>query len=182
MKYLLLVFTFLLASQARAIPVISLSPSSSTLGFNQAFTVDVLLSGIEATDPLIAFGFDVGSTIGLSYNGAVVASPFLDDSVFFSSTDVAGSTFPAVFGNGILLSTLALTTGASAGPQVVSIFTSQADFGLSEGIFTLANLYDVQATAAIEVVRGSAVPLPSTLLLLSLALLGTGLRKRLATH
>ena len=63
MKYLLLIATCVFGIQAHALPTLTLSPSSSTLGFNENFTVDVVANGVDAFDPLIAFSlnkFDCG--------------------------------------------------------------------------------------------------------------------------
>lgn len=173
MKQLFLAATLLLCVHAQAAPIINLVPSSMVLGFNQSFTVDVLLSGIEASDPLLAFGFDVSTEAGLSYTGATVAAPFFDDSGFFPTTDVAGSAFPAVSGDDILLGSLQLTTGSTEGMWALAIGTSAGDLGVSEGLFTLLGTADIAERVAVEVKRGmQQVPAPGTLLLALAGLLG----------
>ncbi len=161
---------------AQAMPMISLAPSSNTLGFSEVFTVDVFVSGIEAIDPLLAFGFNVGTQPGLAFDSATVASPFLDDSGFFPTTDVAGSTIPSIFGDDILLATLSLVTGTTAGLLDVSIFTMPANFGFAEGLFTLSNNFNIDEISTIEVIGVAPIPLPSTLLLIVLGLCGIRLR------
>ena len=177
-KYWLMIVMLMLGARAQAMPMLSLIPSGTTFGFNEAFTVDVFVSSVEATDPLLAFGFDVESEHGLAFNSATVAFSFLDDSDFFATTDVAGSMFPSISGDNILLSTLSLTTGATEGFLELSIFTTPADFGFSEGLFTLMSTFDIDQTVTVEVVRGATVALPSTMLLMFLGLLGVQLRSR----
>lgn len=178
MKYLLSCLVALVALPAHAVPMIDLVPSNAAPGLNAVFTVDVVASGIEAGDPLLAFGFDVQLGAGLSYSGATVASPFLDDSTVFITTDVAGSTLPAVSGDGILLSTLSLNAGNAAGVWDISIIASQDDLGASEGLFTVTGTLGFDETVSVEVVEGAPVPLPSTLLLMGLGILGLGIRAR----
>ncbi|GAB5451357.1 MAG: hypothetical protein Hals2KO_16850 [Halioglobus sp.] len=173
MRQIILAATLLLSAHAQAAPIINLVPSSTVLGFNQSFTVDVLVSGVEALDPLLAFGFDVNAESGLSFTGATVAAPFFDDSAFFPTTDVAGSVFPAVSGDDILLGSLQLSTGSTEGMWAVAIGTSAGDLGVSEGLFTLLGTTDIAGRVAVEVKRGMQLgPAPGTLLLDLAGLLG----------
>ncbi len=160
----------LLASTSLALPIVSLNPSSTSLSLNEAFTIDVLLSGVDATDPLLAFGFDVSTGAGPVFNSATVAAPFLDDSAAFATTDVAGSAFPPVSGNDILLATLSLNAGSIPGPWNIDLTSTGVDFGVSEGFFTLADTFAVQASVRVEVARGPAVASPPTLFLMALGL------------
>ncbi len=161
----------LLASASFALPIVSLNPSSTSLAPNESFSVDVLLSGVEVTDPLLAFGFDVDTGAGLRFNGATIAAMFFDDSDAFATTDVGGSAFPAVSGEGILLATLSLTAGFTPGLWDIALTSTGSDFGVSEGLFTLSETFALQAGTAVEVVGGTAVPLPSSVLLVVLGLL-----------
>ena len=176
MRCILFFFLSMFGLAAHAIPMISLNPSSTIFGFNDSFTVDVFVSGVEIFAPLVAFGFDVGVDTGLTHSGATVAPPFFDDSGFFPTTDVAGSTFPAVSGDGILLATLALNTGTSEGIFGVSVFTTPGDFGSSEGLFTFRDTYGIDDSVSVTVARGS-VPLPSSLALLAAGLAGFAYRR-----
>lgn len=160
----------LLASASFALPIVSLNPSSTSLAPNESFSVDVLLSGVEVTDPLLAFGFDVDTGAGLTFNGATIAANFFDDSDVFATTDVAASAFPAVSGDDILLATLSLSAGFTSGLWDIVLSSTGADFGVSEGLFTLTDTLSLQAGIAVEVVGGTAVPLPSSLLLIVLGL------------
>lgn len=169
-RWVLGVWLTLLASTSMALPMVSLNPSSTLLSPNQAFTVDVLVDGVEAADPLIAFGFDVQSGGGLVFNGATVAAPFFDDSGAFATTDAAGSTLPAVAGDGILLATLNLNAGFVPGLWDIELSSTAPDFGLSEGLFTLVRTFTVQARIAVEVIGGSAVPAPPGVWLIALGL------------
>lgn len=176
MKCVLFLVFSMFGVVAHAIPMISLNPSSTIFGFSDDFTVEVFVSGVESADELIAFGFDVGADSGLTYTGATVAPPFFDDSGFFPTTDVAGSAFPAVSGDGILLATLGLTTGTTEGIFGVSVFTTPGNFGSSEGLFTFFNTYGIEDAVSVTVERGS-VPLPSSLALLTLGLICLRFRK-----
>lgn len=166
-RYLFLV-TFGMAANCIAAPIITLSPSYSKVETGESFTVNVLLGGIQASDALLAFGFDVSNMSELSYNGATIGAAFSDDSSAFSSTDVAGSAFPPVFGDNILLSTLAFTAGSVEGVWGISVLTD-LEFRFSEGLFTEYDIYDVAGSTSIEVV--SQVPLPAALWLFGSGLL-----------
>ena len=171
MKYLILFWIALFASGSHALPMINLSGPGSTLGLNQTFTVEVLVSGVEIIDPLLAFGFDVDNDASLIFDGAHVASPFIDDSALFADTDVAGSTFPANDGASILLSTLSFSTGVLAGQFDISIASSTLDLGRSEGLFTRSDVYAIDERLIVDVAGTTPVPLPTTILLLCLGLI-----------
>ncbi|MCB1843096.1 MAG: hypothetical protein KDI09_09065 [Halioglobus sp.] len=158
------------ASVSVALPMLSLNPSSATLSLNEAFTIDVLLSGVEVSDPLLAFGFDIATGAGPVFVGSSVAAPFFDDSGAFAATDVAGSALPAVSGDDILLATLSLTAGSIPGLWDITLSSAGAEFAISEGLFTLGQIIPVQSSITVEVLRSTAVPAPSALLLLVLAL------------
>lgn len=161
----LLVAAALLASAAiaQAVPVISLDASAADVTAGNNFTVDVSVSGIEVGDQLLAFGFDVSAEPGLAFTGAAVGPDFVDDSGFFADTDVAGSVFPPIFGDGILLATLSFTADASPGLFDLSVLTSALDFGFSEGLFTELNTFDIAGTLSIDVQEAPPTPAPEPL-------------------
>lgn len=172
MKHLIAALALFMGSQAWAVPMISLAPSATGLSFNQPFTVDVLASGISPVDPLLAFGFDVMPGADIAFDGATAAAPFFDDSALFIDTDVAGSAFPALFGDDIRLATLQFTTGVTEGLLDIDIGTSPAALGVSEGLFTVFGTADIASSISVEVSRPSLVPVAGTLPLLLLGLVG----------
>jgi len=89
-----------------------------------------------------------------------------------------GRIFNDGFGDDILLGTLSLMAGTSPGIWDVSVAASPGDLGASEGLFTVTGLWDIDETITVEVVDVGPVPVPSTLLLLALGLLGAGIRPR----
>lgn len=160
----------LLSMGSYGLPMLKLQPSSAVLAPSETFSVDVLLDVVEPSDPLLAFGFDVTAQLGLSFGGAAVGGLFLDDSPFFADTDVAGSTFPVVSGSNLLLATLDLIAGASAGTFDISIMSDIAGLGLSEGIFLLSSTLMINETVSVEVRdNSSAVSVPSIIALYLLA-------------
>src|SRR5690606_10476934 len=121
--------------------------------------------------PLLAFGFNVTAHPALSYLGATVGPMFFDDSASYP-TDVAGSAFPPVFGDGILLASLDFAVGPVVEAEVltVSLTTDPVRLGLSEGLITL--LSDIAIDEVVEVsfrrTDAAPVPEPGTLWLLSI--------------
>ncbi len=158
-----LLFMFATTS-ARAIPIVSLDlPSSVATG--ESFDVEVVVDGVDPSDGLLAFGFNVvaPNPLNITFNNASVAAPFFDDSAFLP-IDVAGSTFPSISGNGIILATLNFTAN-SVGDYSLGIISDLFAF---EGLFTEVNMYDMTASTNISVVS----PEPTTIALLGIGLAG----------
>ena len=168
MKNIVLLILLTQSLAANALPILDVSSSDSALGYSSVFSVHVSVSNVDPIDRLFAFGFDVIADTGLVYTGAVVTSPFFDDSAFFANTDVAGSTFPAVSGDAIPLVTLNFLTGTSEGVFDIAIMATPSDFGASEGLFTQFNTYEINQTIRVAVGH-AAVPLPSSLFLFVIA-------------
>ena len=78
---------------AWAMPIVSLDLSSTSVNVGGSFSVDVRVDGVEASDRLLAFGFDVTNDAEITFVSATVDPRFFDDSAFFATTDVAGSAF-----------------------------------------------------------------------------------------
>jgi PEP-CTERM motif len=165
------------ASAATQAAFVSLVPSTPTPVQGEIFTLDVALAG--TLDEAIAFGFDIANSApGIaSFVSATVAAPFDDDSGLFAGTDVAGSAFPGVTGDPILLAILRFRA-LSPGGVDLGIFSSLLD--PNEGVFfALDPRLDLTSSVHVEV---HAVPEPSSYLLFVVGLLGlatiTILRRR----
>lgn len=158
-KSLLACLLFSAIEFAWAAPTIDLQVSDSTLTVGEDFSISVLVSNIESTDQLLAFGFDVAADPLFSFlGGAINTAIFTDDSIFFPTTDVAGSAFPAISGDNILLATLSFKA-VSAGTASIGIFADAADFGLYEGLFTENSIFAISNVKNLNV---SPVPEPET--------------------
>lgn len=151
--------------------MLNLESSGSSVQPGANFTVNVVVDNVDPFDPLIAFGFDVVIDPGVTFSSAVVAPQFFDDSGFFPSTDVAGSTLSSPSGDDILLATLSFTADQSPGLFLIGIQNDTFDFGLTEGLFTATQLFEVSMATTVEVLAPS-IPEPSSLALLAIGLVG----------
>jgi hypothetical protein len=174
-----------LAPAASAVSL-TLAPSSTTVSVGDAFTVDVYVDEVLDQDLLLAFGFDVLTGAGLSYQSAAVGAAFFDDSAFFPETSVAGSAFPGLSGDGIHLATLSFLANGVAGQHLLSLGTDASNFGFVEGLFTEFSVLEIAASLSIMVndvtVPPVSVPSPAGGWLMALAMMELARRRRRAVR
>ncbi|WJW76442.1 PEP-CTERM sorting domain-containing protein [Thiohalobacter sp. IOR34] len=173
--------SLLVTTQVSAIPITRLEPSATTVSTGSAFSVDVYADGITdvhflwGPDELLAFGFDIlMPPTGINFTGATVGSAFHDDSSALSLTQVAGSAFPGVSGDNILLARLDFEASLS-GIFTLGITSDPSD--PNEGLITFLSPFPTGIETYMTVnVEGAGstgtVPEPSTPLLMALGGLG----------
>ena len=176
----LVIGLFFISTFVQAVPVVSLELSTTDVIVGNDFAINVIADGVDIIDPvfgdgdLLAFGFDIDfDAFEFDFLGATVAPPFNDDSLSFPDTDVAGSTFPGIGGDDILLATLSFTP-LLAGDFSIGIISDLTDW--NEGLITFFN-ESINITQSIGV-KVSPVPEPATILLLTTGVLGMGVFRR----
>ena len=147
-----------------------LSDSNITVG--ETFEIEIWARDASVLgDEVLAFGFDTYNSDSsvLSMLSFSVGPLFNDDSALFANTEVAGSAFPGLVDNDILLATISYAA-LSVGGATVGILSDLMD--LNEGL-----IYFMQASQDITTllditVSPVGVPEPSSVFLWVLGLAG----------
>ncbi len=163
------------STSAPDVPSVELVGPISDIFVGDTFDVIVVANDVEyidstlgCMDRLLSFGFDLNYNMtSFAFNGATIGSLFFDDSSLLLATDVAGSAFPGVSGDDILLASLSFAS-LTVGTFSLGITSSSSD--LNEGLTTLLGpKIDMTQNLDIEV-SGAPIPEPSTMILMCLGL------------
>jgi len=157
------------ATQASAL-FMDFTVSDNFIKPGETFKIEVWANNVFdafPSDEVLAFGFDVANSYPsiIRFDSATVGPLFNDDSAFFANTDVAGSAFPGILDDSILLATLNCTA-LSLGSSQLGIASDVTDFNEGLSYFNAGNV-DITSSKNINV-----VPEPSTCLLVCSGLAG----------
>ncbi|NOZ67836.1 MAG: PEP-CTERM sorting domain-containing protein [Deferribacteres bacterium] len=178
-----LLFVGLSALPARALPTVSLNLMDTDIYVGESFDVQVLLDGDNINLELLAFGFDVKTTGSVfTYDGYKIETGFDDDSSWVPP-GVAGSAFPGITYDDVLLATLSFTaTDVGTGYLQALGSTDNLFYGLAYEIVPgVTGWYDINASLDVTVNSGvvAPVPEPSTIILTGIGLIGfVGFRRK----
>jgi len=138
------------------------------VNLGSAFDVQVIAHSDSDSDLILAFGFDAYfDTEHFLFLGASVSNEFKDTSANFTDTDVAGIAFPPVSSDSVLLAILTFQP-IQEGTGWLGIYSDVDDD--NEGLFLLrAEKQDISTISEVEI---SAVPIPSTLVLIITGFVG----------
>ena len=159
------------AVPARAIPTVDLYLVNTPNAVDETFQVEAWADGDDIGLDLVAFSFDVSFEDGgiFEFIDYTLGSGFDDDG--FGPNNVAGSAFPGVETDDVLLATLSFTTLA-LGTDTLNV-TGIYD-GWFDGLFYESSNWETDGydiNASLEITAGATpVPEPATLFLI-----GTGL-------
>jgi hypothetical protein len=160
---------FFIAAPAIAAPVANLSIVDTPAGIGDTFAVEVWADGDNIGLDLVSFGFDVSFESGdfFNYTGYMLGAGFNDDS--FGSGNVAGSAFPGIAENDVLLATLFFESVA-IGTDTLNV-TGLYDGEFSGIYYELEDSslvgYDINQSIVI-----SNVPIPSAMVLMCSGIVG----------
>ncbi|MEM1188541.1 MAG: hypothetical protein AAGI72_08445 [Pseudomonadota bacterium] len=165
----------LLGSLSAQSAAILTAPGSVLLGDAFDVTVDFdVMPPLEPTEVVVGFGFDVSGLSGLSFTGATVDSAFFDSTF---GTSVAGTSLFGVASNRLTLATLSFIAD-TVGAAGASVFGDPAA-SLFNGLLIQDSLdpfstrtLTIDGNFSVQVLDPAVVPLPGTLILLSVGLAG----------
>lgn len=170
-------FTVFSAISSFADPFVTLNLLDSKIIVGETFGVEVWGDGDDIGNELLAFGFDVAINDGsyFSYDSYVIESGFDDDS--FGLNNVAGSTFPGISNDNVLLATLSFTAIAEGTDTLTAL-------GLYDGGFSGLYYEDLGGPVGFDInasldITVEPVPEPGTMILVATGLIGlAGFSKR----
>ncbi len=176
------------ALPAAAAPILSLTPSSTSVGVGDTFSIDVNVSDV---DDLYGFQFDFNFDQSLLSPLGVTEGSFLSQGVSGSTDFLAGfdnGTGTIEFTLGFLLGAVPGVSGSGTLATLAFVATApgNTDFSLSGLILLDSQLGEFQNTATINAaaVDINAAPVPETASTASLMVMATGVtilaRRRLA--
>ncbi len=160
---------FFIVVPAAAAPVANLNLVDAPSGIGDTFGVEVWVDGDNIALDLVSFGFNVSSdnSGAFNYTGYTLGAGFDDDS--FGSGNVAGSAFPGIMQNDVLLATLFFETLAAGTGTLNAIGLYDGQFsGIYYELedFSLVG-YDIDTSLTV-----STVPISSAIILLFSGLIG----------
>ena len=166
------------ALPAAAAPILSLTPSSTSVGVGGTFSIDVNVSGVQ---DLYGFQFDLNFDQSLLSPLGVTEGSFLSQGVSGSTDFLAGvdnGTGTIEFTLGFLLGAVPGVSGSGtlATLAFVAIAPGNTDFSLSGLVLLDSQLGEFQNTATINgaAVDINASPVPETASTASLVLMAAG--------
>ena len=150
---------------AQAAPYATLNLLDSDISVGDIFDVEVWMQGDNIGQELLAFGFDVNNPNALlAYSGYTLNTSF--DDISLGANNVAGTAFPGITEDSVLLGTLHFTANA-AGTGNLQVLGEYDN--LFSGAFYEIDGFDINANQDINV---NAVPIPGALYLLGSGIIG----------
>lgn len=181
MKYLVssiaIIFTLILMPlRAQALPAVQISYPPNPCAVDSFFDIFVDISGIGSGDGVLGLDFDVTYGPGLQFIGYDLAPEFTDD---FSDPDggqIFAVAFTPITTDGRLISLHFRADSTGSWPLELSGLASDVR---GVALATVGDFIDISLTDTVNVTPATtAVPEPSTLLLLGSALLGLPVVRR----